>query len=88
MQNVKPTSVRFSEKDQALISRAALVTGLKKSEFIVHSAREAATNAILDERILIATEEQFEKIEAYLNSNQPNELLERALNKARNNPSW
>lgn len=88
MQNLKPTSVRFSEKDQALIARAALVTGLKKSEFIVHSAREAATNAILDERVLVATQEQFEKIEAYLNSNQPNELLGRALDKARNNPLW
>jgi uncharacterized protein (DUF1778 family) len=88
MHNVKPTSVRFSEKDQALISRAALVTGLKKSEFIVHSAREAATNAILDERVLIATQEQFEKIEAYINSNQQNELLERSLKKARNNPLW
>lgn len=88
MQNLKPTSVRFSEKDQALISRAALVAGLKKSEFIVLSAREAATNAILDERVLIATEEQFDKIEAYLSRNQTNELLERALEKARNNPSW
>jgi uncharacterized protein (DUF1778 family) len=88
MQNVKPTSVRFSEKDQTLISRAALVTGLKKSEFIVHSAREAATNAILDERVLIATEEQFNKIEAYLSGNQTNELLEQALEKARHNPSW
>ena len=88
MQNVKPTSVRFSEKDQVLIGRAALVAGLKKSEFIVHSAREAATNVILDERVLVATEEQFEKIEAYLNSNQSNELLERALHKARNNPLW
>ena len=88
MQNVKPTSVRFSQKDQVLISRASLVSGLKKSEFIVHSAREAATNTILDERVLIATEEQFEKIEAYLTSNQPNELLEQALQKARNSPSW
>lgn len=88
MQNIKPTSVRFSEKDQALISRAAAVTGLKKSEFIVHSAREAATNAILEERILIASEEQFEAIEAYLNDHQPNELLERALDKSRRNPLW
>ena len=88
MQNVKPTSVRFSEKDQALISRAAAVTGLKKSEFIVHSAREAATNAILDERVLIASEEQFEEIEAYLSDGKPNELLEQALLKARNNPLW
>ncbi len=88
MQNVKPTSVRLSEKDQALIERAAVVMGLKKSEFIVHSAREAAINAILDERVLVASEEQFEKIEAYLSSNQSNELLERALQQSRNNPLW
>jgi hypothetical protein len=42
----------------------------------------------LDEKVLIATEEQFDKIEAYLNSNESNELLERALQKAKNNPSW
>lgn len=88
MHNVKPTSVRLTEKDQALISRAAAVLGLKKSEFIVHSAREAATNAILDERVLVADEDQFAKIEAYLNSNRPNDLLERALRKSRDNPLW
>jgi uncharacterized protein (DUF1778 family) len=88
MQNVKPTSVRLTDKDQALIGRAAAVLGLKKSEFIVHSAREAATNAILDERVLVADKDQFAKIEDYINSNRPNDLLEQALQKSRENPLW
>ena len=88
MQNVKPTSVRLTDKDQALIARAAAVMGLKKSEFIVHSAREAATNAILDERVLVADKDQFAKIEDYINSNRPNDLLEQALQKSRENPLW
>lgn len=88
MANLKPTSVRLSERDQVLIDRAAQLLGVKKSEFIVYSAREAATNAILDERVLIANEAQFEKIEAYLDSDQSNDLLERALQKSRENPLW
>tara|TARA_B100000745_G_scaffold231355_1_gene155369 strand:+ start:177 stop:434 length:258 start_codon:yes stop_codon:yes gene_type:complete len=85
---MKPTSVRLSVKDQVLIDRAASILGLKKSEFIVHSAREAATNAILDERILLANHQQFEEIEAYLNGDDTNDLLERALQKSRENPLW
>ena len=88
MKNLKPTTVRFSEKDQALIARAAAISGLKKSEFVVHSAREAATNTILDERALVAEEDKFNEIEDYLNENKKNEQLERTLDKARVNPLW
>lgn len=52
------------------------------------SAREAATNAILDERILVASEKHFKEIEAWLADNEPNELLETALERCRNNPLW
>jgi hypothetical protein len=46
------------------------------------------SSEVLDKNVLIATEEQFDKIETYLNSNESNELLERALQKAKNNPLW
>tara|TARA_B100000745_G_scaffold109385_2_gene70135 strand:+ start:757 stop:978 length:222 start_codon:yes stop_codon:yes gene_type:complete len=73
MNSLKPIPLRLSPKNRGLIDRAA---------------REATTNAILDERILRASHQQFEKIETYLNSADSNELFEKALQKSSENPLW
>lgn len=80
--------IELSTEDHQLITRAAALAGFKKSEFIVYAARKAATNAILDERVLLATTEQFDQITNYLNENGSDSTLENALDKAKSNPLW
>lgn len=46
-------SLRISPKDRNLIDRAALVAHKSRSEFLLDSARAAATDTLLDQRLFI-----------------------------------
>lgn len=59
-------SLRISTKDRMLIDRAAEVTHKSRTEFLLDSARAAATDALLDRNLFVLTHEEFRKFEKAL----------------------
>ena len=59
-------SLRISTKDRMLIDRAAEATHKSRTEFLLDSARAAATDALLDRNLFVLTHEEFKKFEKAL----------------------
>jgi uncharacterized protein (DUF1778 family) len=59
-------SIRMSEKDRQLIDSAANVLHKSRTQFMLDSARTAATDALLDQRLFLLDEEEFKKFEEAL----------------------
>ena len=59
-------SLRISTKDRMLIDRAAEVTHKSRTEFLLDSARAAATDALLDRNLFILEPGEFKKFEKAL----------------------
>lgn len=69
-------SVRLSAKTRDLIDSAAELAGKSRSEFILESASQRATDLLLDQRLLTLDEEQFGRFVAALdNPPRPNAAL-------------
>jgi len=52
-------SLRISSKDRKLIDRAAEALNKTRTEFMLESARAAATDALLDRRLFVLDPEEF-----------------------------
>ena len=52
-------NLRVSDEQKALIDRAASRLGKSRTEFMLDSAREAAENALLDQRLFFLDEATF-----------------------------
>ena len=59
-------SLRINDKDRQLIDKAADVLNKTRTEFMLDSARAAATDALLDRRLFLLEPEEFRKFEKAL----------------------
>ena len=75
-------SLRISEQDKSLIDRAAAVAGQDRTEFMVSSARKAASDALLDQRLFVLNDKQWAEFSAALDAPPaPNDRLKAMLNR-------
>jgi uncharacterized protein (DUF1778 family) len=56
-------SLRISDKDRQLIDRAAQALNKTRTEFMLDSARAAATDALLDQRLFMLDDKSFKAME-------------------------
>lgn len=59
-------SLRISARDRKLIDRAAQAMNKTRTEFMLDSARAAATDALLDQRLFLLESGDFRKFEEAL----------------------
>ncbi len=59
-------NLRISERQRALIDRAAQALGRSRSEFMLDAASRAATAVLLDQRIFMLDESTFKRFVAAL----------------------
>ena len=59
-------SLRISDADRRLIDKAAEATNKSRTEFMLDSARAAATDALLDRRLFLLAADEFKSFEKSL----------------------
>ncbi|MFN0191755.1 MAG: DUF1778 domain-containing protein [Aestuariivirga sp.] len=59
-------SLRISPRDRKLIDRAAQALNKSRTEFMLDSARAAATDALLDQRLFVLDETEMQAFEEAL----------------------
>jgi uncharacterized protein (DUF1778 family) len=74
-------SLRISDRDRKLIDRAAEMTNKSRTQFMLDSARAAATDALLDQRLFLLEPAEFRKFEKALASAPKSSDLIQALKK-------
>jgi uncharacterized protein (DUF1778 family) len=73
-------NLRASAEQKALIDRAAARLGKTRTEFMLDSAREAAENTLLDQRLFIVDEARYAAFVACLDTPvEPREALKKVL---------
>ena len=73
-------NLRASAEQKALIDRAASRLGKTRTEFMLDSAREAAENTLLDERLFLLDESRYAAFAACLDGPaEPAEALKKLL---------
>ncbi len=73
-------NLRASSEQKALIDRAASLLGKTRTDFMLESAREAAENALLDQRLFLLDDAAFEEFVRRLDAPaKPNEGLRRLM---------
>ncbi len=73
-------NLRASSEQKALIDRAAARLGKSRTEFMLESARKAAVNTLLDQRMFQLDDGAFEKFTACLDAPaRPTEALKKLL---------
>jgi len=69
-------NIRVSDADRTLIDRGAEALGKTRSEFMLETARNAATDAILDSVLIRLDPAAFERFKALMDAPpKPNERL-------------
>jgi uncharacterized protein (DUF1778 family) len=61
-------NLRISAEQKALIDRAAARLGKTRTDFMLDSARQAAENALLDQRLFLLEEDRYEEFVACLDA--------------------
>ena len=77
-------SLRISPKDRSLIDRAAMAANQSRSEFLIESARSAATDALLDRRLFMLNPAQLSAFDKALIKAQTVDQVARQLKKRPN----
>ncbi len=73
-------NLRASAEQKALIDRAASRLGKTRTEFMLDSARQAAENTLLDQRLFLLDESQYAEFIACLDSPvEPTKALKKVL---------
>ncbi|MBN4046651.1 DUF1778 domain-containing protein [bacterium AH-315-P15] len=73
-------NLRASAEQKALIDRAASHLGKSRTEFMLDSAREAAENTLLDQRLFLLDDTQYTNFVACLDTPvEPTETLKKLL---------
>jgi uncharacterized protein (DUF1778 family) len=76
----KTINLRASAEQKALIDRAASRLGKTRTEFMLDSAREAAENTLLDQRLFLLGDSDYERFVARLDAPVvPSDALKRLL---------
>lgn len=73
-------NIRIKQEDRGLIDRAAKVRGKTRTDFILDAARQAAEEALLDQHLVVVSQEAYAEFLARLD--QPpkaNALLDRTM---------
>ena len=75
---------RVTAEQKALIERAAAYEGCTVSDFLLHSAQQAAKVVIQEHEVLVLNHSQSRSlVELLLDAPQPNQALQRALDEHR-----
>lgn len=77
-------SLRISPKDRSLIDRAAMAANQSRSEFLIESARIAATDALLDRRLFMLNPSQLNAFDKALKKAKTVDQVTRQLKKRPN----
>lgn len=64
--NLKAVNLRIREDMRALIDKAASIQGRSRADFIIEAARQAAEEAILDQRVIMVSREGYDHLLAAL----------------------
>ena len=73
-------NLRASAEQKALIDRAAARLGKSRTEFMLDSARDAAENALLDQRLFLLGEARYAEFVACLDAPiEPTDALRKLL---------
>jgi uncharacterized protein (DUF1778 family) len=73
-------NLRATAEQKALIDRAAARLGMSRNEFMIESARSAAENALLDQRLFLVDESDFAAFRQALEAPaEPDDALRRLL---------
>lgn len=73
-------NLRASAEQKALIDRAASRLGKTRTEFMLDSAREAAENTLLDQRLFLLDDSHYAEFVACLDAPvEPTEALKKVL---------
>jgi uncharacterized protein (DUF1778 family) len=73
-------NLRASAEHKALIDRAASRLGKSRTEFMLDSAREAAENTLLDQRLFLLDDSRYAEFVACLSAPvEPTEILKKIL---------
>ncbi len=74
-------NLRASANQKALIDRAAAVLGKSRTEFMLDTARQAAENVLLDQRLILLGAADYKKFVARLDAPlEPPAALRKLLN--------
>jgi uncharacterized protein (DUF1778 family) len=81
-ENSVKINIRAARHQRDLIDRAAQVTGKTRTEFMLETACRAAEDALLDQRVFFADEEQYKRFNEALDAPaQSNEMLKALLSR-------
>lgn len=73
-------NLRASVNQKALIDRAAAVLGKSRTEFMLDTARQAAENVLLDQRLILLSASEYKKFIARLDAPvEPSAALKKLL---------
>ena len=73
-------NLRATEEQKSLFDRAAARLGKSRTEFMLDSAREAAENALLDQRLFMLDDRQYDEFIATLDAPaKPGKALKKLL---------
>lgn len=77
---LKAVNLRVREDTRALIDRAASIQGRSRTDFMIEASRRAAEDAILDQRVIMVSQESYDDFLAALDRPpEPNDKLVKLL---------
>lgn len=77
--------IRAPQRAQRLIDRAAAMTGLTRSQFMLETAIREAENTLLDQRAFVLDQDQWKAFEAALDNAVDTTKVDDLLS---SNPPW
>lgn len=83
---LKAVNLRVREDTRALIDKAASIQGRSRTDFMIEAARRAAEDAILDQRVIMVSQESYDHFLAILE--RPPEVSEELVKLMRMKAPW
>ena len=83
---LKAVNLRVREDTRALIDKAASIQGRSRTDFMIEAARRAAEDAILDQRVIMVSQESYDHFLAILE--RPPEVSEELVKLMRTKAPW
>lgn len=73
-------NLRIKPEERGLIDRAAQLLGKNRTDFMLEAARRAAEEALLDQTMMVVSQEAYQEFLVRLDApSQPNERLRKTL---------
>ncbi len=83
---LKAVNLRVREDTRALIDKAASIQGRSRTDFMIEAARRAAEDAILDQRVIMVSQESYDHFLAILE--RPPEVSEELVKLMHTKAPW